>query len=123
MPKLESAEVILVHCNLVNNNYQQASKVLFTFWPNKQFWQLINIVLHSLTMLSTTNAEFSFIEVWFTDQNSEPFEIEDNFNLTLIFCLAFKKSDTQHNQNLGNTLKDIHFCHLQENLVINMVKN
>ena len=123
MPKLESAEVVLVHCNLVNNNYQQASKVLFTFWPNKQFWQLINIVLHSLTMLSTTNAEFSFIEVWFTDQNSEPFEIEDNFNLTLIFCLAFKKSDTQHNQNLGNTLKDMNFCHLQENLVINMVNN
>ena len=35
VPKLESAEVVLVHCNLVNNNYQQASKVLFTFVPNK----------------------------------------------------------------------------------------
>ena len=39
--KLEPAEVVLVHCNLVNNNYQQASKVLFTFVPNKQFGQLI----------------------------------------------------------------------------------
>ena len=37
VPKLESVEVALVHCNLVNNNYQQASKVLFTFVPNKQF--------------------------------------------------------------------------------------
>ena len=37
VPKLESVEVVLVHCNLVNNNYQQASKVLFTFVPNKQF--------------------------------------------------------------------------------------
>ena len=57
MPKLESTEVVLVHCNLVNNNYQQASKVLFTFVPNKQFEQLINIAPHSLTMLSTTNTE------------------------------------------------------------------
>ena len=88
VPKLESVEVVLVHCNLVNNNYQQASKVLFTFVPNKQFGQLINIAPHSLTMLSTTNTEFSFIEVWFTDQNSEPLEIEDNVNLTLIIELT-----------------------------------
>ena len=88
IPKLESVEVALVHCNLVNNNYQQASKVLFTFVPNKQFGQLINIAPHSLTMLSTTNTEFSFIEVWFTDQNSEPLEIEDNVNLTLIIGLT-----------------------------------
>ena len=88
VPKLESVEVVLVHCNLVNNNYQQASKVLFTFVPNKQFGQLINIAPHSLTMLGTTNTEFSFIEVWFTDQNSEPLEIEDNVNLTLIIGLT-----------------------------------
>ena len=58
VPKLESVEVILVRCNLVNNNYQQTSKVIFTFVPNKQFEQLINIVPHSLTMLGTTNTEF-----------------------------------------------------------------
>ena len=50
VPKLESVKVVLVHCNLVNNNYQQASKVLFTFVPNKQFGQLINIAPHSLTI-------------------------------------------------------------------------
>ena len=55
VPKLETFEVVLVHCNLVSNNYQQASKVLFTFVPNKQFGQLINIAPHSLTMLGTTN--------------------------------------------------------------------
>ena len=65
--KLESVEVFIVHCNLVNNNYQQASKVLYTFVPNKQFGQLINISPHSLTMLNTTNTEFSFLEVWFTN--------------------------------------------------------
>ena len=58
-------EVVLVHCNLVNKSYQQSSKVLFTFVPNKQFGQFINISLHSLTMLGTTNTKFSFIEVWF----------------------------------------------------------
>ena len=56
VPRLETAEVVLVHCNLVNNNYQQASKVLFTFVPNKQFSQIITITPHSLTMFKTTNA-------------------------------------------------------------------
>ena len=63
VPKLESVEVVLVHCNLVNNNYQQASKVLFTFVPNKQFGQLINISSHPLTMLNTANIALSSIEV------------------------------------------------------------
>ena len=84
MPKLETVEVGLIHCNLVNSNYQQASKVLFTFVPNKQFRQLITITPHSPTMLKKTNAEFSFIEVRLTDQNNRPLEIEDNVNITLI---------------------------------------
>ena len=91
MLKLESVEVFLVHCNLVNKNYQQTSKVLFTFVPSKQFGQLISVAPHSLTMLSTANKEFPFIEVWFTDQNSQPLEIEDNVNLTLITGLTFQK--------------------------------
>ena len=84
VPKLESVEVALVHCNLVNNSYQQAFKVLYTFVPNKQFGQLITISLHSLTMLKTTNLEFESIQVWFTDQNSRQLEIEDNVSITLI---------------------------------------
>ena len=80
VPKLETVEVVLVHCNLVNNSYQQASKVLFTFVPNKQFGQLITIKPHSPTMLKITNADFSFIEIWFTHQNNRPLEIEDNVN-------------------------------------------
>ena len=64
--KNKDGEIVpkLVHCNLVNNNYQQASKVLFTFAPNKQFGQLINTTLHSPTILKTANAE-----IWSTDQN------------------------------------------------------
>ena len=67
VPKLESVEVVLVHFNLVRNDYQHTSKVLFSFAPNKQLGQLINISLHSLTMMNTVNTEFSFVEVWFTD--------------------------------------------------------
>ena len=55
VPKLESVEVVLVHCNLVNTDYQQASKILFTFVSKKQFWQLISISPYSLTVLNTTN--------------------------------------------------------------------
>ena len=84
VPKWESVEVVLVHCNLVKNDYQHTSKVLFSFVPNKQFGQLINISPHSLTMMNTVNTEFSFVEVWFTDQSRKALEIEDNVNLTLI---------------------------------------
>ena len=81
--KLESVEVVLVHCNLVKNDYQHTSKVLFSFVPNKQFGQLINISPHSLTMKNTVNTELSFVEVWFTGQTSKALEIEDNVNFTL----------------------------------------
>ena len=84
VPKLESFEFVLVHCNLVKNDYQYSSKVLFSFVPNKQFGQLINISPNTLTMMNTVNTEFSFVEIWFTDQFSKPLEIEDNVNLTLI---------------------------------------
>ena len=83
VPKLESVEVVLVHCNLVKNDYQHTSKVLFSFVANKQFGQLIHISPHSLTILNTVNTEFSFVELLFTDQVSEALEIEDNVNLTL----------------------------------------
>ena len=78
VPKLECVGVVLVYYSLVNNNYQQALKVLLAFVPNEQFEQLINIAPHSLIMLSTTNTEFSSIKVWFTDQNSQSLEIEDS---------------------------------------------
>ena len=83
-PKLESFEVILIHCNLVKNDYLIASKVLFTFVPNKKFGQLLNISPHVFTMMNTINTEFSSVEIWFTDQSSKALEIEDNVNLTLI---------------------------------------
>ena len=69
--KIESVEVVLVHCNLVKNDYQHNSKELFTFVPNKKIGQLINISPHAFTMMKTVNTEFSYVEVWFTDQASK----------------------------------------------------
>ena len=84
VPRLENVEVVLVHCNLVNNSYQQASRVLFSFVLNKQYGQLISILPHTLIFLKTMNTEFSEIQVWFTDQNNNALEIEDNVNISLI---------------------------------------
>ena len=81
VPKLESVEVVLVLCNLVNNSYEEASNVFFTFVPNKQFGQSITISLHLLTILNTANAEFQSSQLWFTDQNNRPLEIEDSVNI------------------------------------------
>ena len=73
-----------MHCNLVNNAYQQHLRVLFTFVPTKQYSQLISISPKSLIFLKTMNTEFSEIEVWFTDQNNNALEIDDNVNISLI---------------------------------------
>ena len=74
---LEITEVISVHCNIVNTDYQQISKVLYTFVLNKSFGQLLDISPKSFIFLETFNSEFSYTDVSFTDQNSEPLEIID----------------------------------------------
>ena len=88
LPKLESVDLVLVHGNLVNNSYQQASKVLFNFVPNKKYVQLITVSPETLIMLKTVNIEFSFIEIWFTDQDNRPLEIEDSVNISLIIGIG-----------------------------------
>ena len=72
------------------NSYQKASKVLFTFVPNKQFGQLITISPQSLTMLRTTRAEIQSVELWFTDQDNRPLEIEYSLDITLILGRDYK---------------------------------
>ena len=74
MPHLEITEVVLINCIIVNNNYQQDSRVLFTFVPNKSFVLLLHFSSKNL-ILKTFNSGFSKIEVLFTDQNSKPLEI------------------------------------------------
>ena len=69
---LEINEVILAHCNIVNNDYQQDSRVLYIFVPNKPFGSLLEISPKNQIFLKTFNSEFQEIKVWFTDQNSQP---------------------------------------------------
>ena len=84
VPHLEITEVVLVHYNIVNNDYQQDSGVLHTFVPNKPFGRLLESSPKNHICLKTFNSEFQAIEVWFTDENSQPLEIEDRITLTLV---------------------------------------
>ena len=84
MPDLEIAEVILVHCNFVNNDYQHYSRLLHTFVPNKSFGQLLDISQKKFVFLKFFSSEFWYIKVWFTDQNFKPLEIEDKIDITLV---------------------------------------
>ena len=82
--RLEITEVVLIHCNVVNNSYQQNSKVFYKFAPNKLFGQLLNISPENFLFLKTFDSELSHVDVWFADQNSKPLEIEDKINITLV---------------------------------------
>ena len=84
VPHLEITEVVLVHCNMVNNDYQHDSRVLYTFVPNKSLGSLLDISPSNHMFLKTFNSEYDEIIVWFTDQNSKPLEIEDRINLTMV---------------------------------------
>ena len=80
VPNLEITEVVLVHCNIVNKD----SRVLYTFVPNKPFGSLLEISPTNHIFLKTFNSEFQETIVWFIDQNSQPLEIEDRINLTMV---------------------------------------
>ena len=84
VPNLEITEVVLVHCNLVNNDYQQDSRMLYTFVPNKPLGSLLEISQKNHIFLKIFNSEFQEIKIWFTDPNRKPLEVEDKINLTLI---------------------------------------
>ena len=68
MLHLEITEVVIVLCNIVKKDCQQDSRVLYTFVPNKLFGQLLDISPKNVIFLKTFDSEFSYIEVWFTDQ-------------------------------------------------------
>ena len=84
VPHLEIVELVLVNFNLVNNDYQQDSRILYTFVSNKPFGSLLEISPTNHIFLKTFNSEFQEIKVWFTDQNNKQLELEDKINLTLI---------------------------------------
>ena len=77
---LEITGAVLVHCNIVNNDYQQDSIVLYTFVPNKLLGSLLEISSTNHIFLKSFNSEYDEFIVWITDQNSQPLEIEDKMN-------------------------------------------
>ena len=72
------------HIVIFNNNYRQNSRVLYTFVLNKSFGQLLDISPKKCVFLKTFDSEFSYSEVRCTNQNSNPLEIEDKINITLV---------------------------------------
>ena len=90
MRHLGITEVVLIHCNIVNNDYQQDCRVLYAFVPNKPLGQLLDISPKIFIFLKTFRSEFSYIEVWFTDQYSKPLEIGNKINITLVINQSVK---------------------------------
>ena len=85
VPHLEITEVVLIYCNIVKIDYQQNSRVLYVFVTTKSFGQLLDISPKKEKMfLKTFDSEFSYMEVWFTDQNCRPIEIKDKINVTFV---------------------------------------
>ena len=84
MPHLETAEAVLVLCDIVNSHYQQDSRVLYTFVSNKPFGSSLEISSPIRIFLKTFNSEYDKIKRWFKDQNSQPLEIEERTNLTMV---------------------------------------
>ena len=79
-----------MHCNIVDNDYQQDSRVLHTFVPNKSFDQWLDISPKNFIFLKIFDLEFSYIKEWFTDQTFKPVKIEDKINITLVINWSIK---------------------------------
>ena len=84
VPHLEIVELVLVHCNFINNDYQQDSRILYIFVPHKPFGSLLEISPPNHIFLKTFDSEFQEVSIWFTDQNSKKLEVENKINLALI---------------------------------------
>ena len=79
-----------MYCNIVYNDYQQDSRVLHTFVPNKSFGQWLDISPKNFIFLKIFDLEFSYIKEWFTDQIFKPVKIEDKINITLVINWSIK---------------------------------
>ena len=84
VPSLKVVEAVLVQCNLVDNQYQEKSEVIYTFTPNKPYAYLLNVEPRNLVFLKTCNTEFDEIIITLTDQNGRPLEVKDKLNLIFL---------------------------------------
>ena len=123
MEKIQSLKVlekVLVQSNLVDNQYQQKLKVIYTFTPNKSYVNLLNV--EPSNEVKPHNAEFDEIIITFADQNDRPLEIEEKVNLTLLIKKQ-KLHVILQNPEQENMSKDMDFCHLHETYPTNMGNN
>ena len=81
---LEVVELVLVQCNLVDNQHEEKSEVLYTFTPNNFYAYLLNVEPSNLVFLKTYNTEFDEMIITLMDQNGGPLEIEDKVDLALV---------------------------------------
>ena len=84
MPHLEVVELVLIHFNLVNNNYQQNSRIYIHLHQTCPLEVYYNYHPQKMSFLKKFNSDFQEIKVWFTDQNFKPLQVEEKINLTLI---------------------------------------
>ena len=84
VPRLEQVRFVLLHCNVVGNDHLQNSKLLYTFARSNDFGKLLSVEPKVLKQSKTTDSVFDYIEVWFTDQNNRPLQLEDDVSLSLI---------------------------------------
>ena len=103
---LEVTKVVLIHCNVVNNHYQQKSRVLHAFVPCKYFSQLLYISPENFIFLKAFDSEFSYIVVWLTDQISNLLEIEDKINIVLVI----NKNISYKNDTPFSSTKRLNIC-------------
>ena len=82
-PSTERLHNIIINYNLAENNYDYTSNALYTFTPDQSFGTLLSVRRYYPIWTSCRNASFNYIEVWFTDQDNRPLEIEDKVTITL----------------------------------------
>ena len=92
----ETTEVVLVHCNILSNNQQRNSRILYPFIPNKSFGQLTDISTEAFKFIKAFKSKFSYIDVWFTDQNSNLPEIEGKINIILVINSSVRYKVTRY---------------------------
>ena len=84
VPQLDQVEYVLLHCNLLENEYLQNSQLLYELVPDKKFGQLISVNPPVFIQCKTSDTLFYYIEIWFTDQNNKSLQIGDKVSVTLI---------------------------------------
>ena len=84
VPELDQADFVLLHCNIVQNDYLQNSRLLYEFVPDQSFGRLISVKPPVLIQCKIRDSIFDYIEIWFTDQDNNSLQIEDKVSATLI---------------------------------------